>query len=216
VLTGAGAAFCAGADLFELSSERSHGEDDSPQARLRLQRQIADLVLQVRSLEQPVVSAVNGAATGGGLALALASDVRVIADQARFSAAFVKVGLSGCDIGVSWLLPRLIGASRAFELLLSGRIIDADEAELIGLCSFRVPSEELLSKAIAVAESIAANSPMGVSLTKVTMWSQLEVASLRAGIDLENHTQVLATYTSDHTEAVAAFVERRPPTFANQ
>jgi enoyl-CoA hydratase len=214
VITGAGAGFCAGADMYELTYDED-GADDSPQARLRLQRRIADLVLRLRGLPQPVIAAVNGAAVGGGFALALAADIRVIADSARFGASFVKIGLSGCDIGVSWLLPRLVGASRAFELMLSGRTIDADEAERIGLASFRVADPDVVTRAGAIAESIVANSPMGVALTKETMWSQLEVGSLRAGIDLENHTQVLATFTADYAEARDAFRQNRPPRFTD-
>jgi enoyl-CoA hydratase len=216
ILTGAGPGFCAGADLFELDFDNGNGDRDSPRARMRLQKYIAELILRLRGLEQPVIAAVNGAATGGGFALALGSDVRVISERARFSAAFVKVGLSGCDIGVSWLLPRLIGASRTFELLLSGRVIDAEEAERLGLCTFRVRHGDVVPRAVEVALSILANSPMGVALTKETMWSQLEVASLRAGIDLENRTQVMATYSADHAEAVAAFVEHRAQSFSNR
>lgn len=214
VLTGVGRAFCAGADLVDLAHDGD--EADTPQSRLGLQKYIASLVLRIRDLPQPVIAAVNGVAVGGGFALALACDVRIIADTARFGTAFVKVGLSGCDIGVSWLLPRLIGASRAFELLLSGRTFDAVEADRLGLATSCVAPEDLMQRAQEVALSVLANSPMGVRLTKETMWSQLEVGSLRAGIDLENRTQVMATFTADHDEAVAAFVEKRAPRFADR
>jgi enoyl-CoA hydratase len=171
------------------------------------------LVPRLRALHQPVIAAVNGPAAGGGLALALASDVRIASTSARFNVAFVRLGISGCDIGVSWLLPRLIGASRAWELMLTGRIIDASEADRIGLVLRVVPDEELLDTALETAGLIAANSPWGIRMTKEVMWSQLEIGSLQAGIDLENRTQVLSSMTADMQEAVSAFLEKRPPHF---
>src|SRR5262249_55086927 len=138
---------------------------------------------------------------------------RIAAASARFNVAFIRVGLSGCDIGVSWMLPRLVGASRAFELLLTGRLIDAAEADHIGLVVRVVPDEQLLDAAIETAELIAANSPWGVRMTKQVMWSQLEIGSLQAGIDLENRTQVLSSFSGDMQEAMAAFLEKRPPRF---
>jgi enoyl-CoA hydratase len=181
-----------------------------------VQQHIASLVPKLRGLRQPVIAAVNGAAAGGGFALALASDVRVAAASAKFNVAFVRIGLSGCDIGVSWLLPRLIGASKAFELLLTGRFVQADEAERIGLVSKVVGDGEVLDAALGLADLIVANSPFGVWMTKEVMWSQLEVPSLTAGIDLENRTQIVATFTEDHPEALRSFLERRPPQFENR
>jgi enoyl-CoA hydratase len=156
---------------------------------------------------------VNGAAAGGGLALALASDIRIAATSARFNVAFVRIGLSGCDIGVSWLLPRLIGASRAYELMLTGRFVDAEEALRIGLVVRVADDEALLDAAFETADLILANSPFGVHMTKEVMWSQLEIGSLAAGIDLENRTQLLASTTGDMQEAMAAFLEKRPPNY---
>lgn len=217
VLTGAGRAFCAGLDLGGYGSPPGAVDGEGrAQAGLRVQQHIASLVPKLRSLRQPVIAAVNGPASGGGLALALASDVRVAAASARFNVAFVRVGLSGCDIGVSWLLPRLVGASKAFELLLTGRLIDAAEADRIGLVSRVVPDGSVLDAALSIAEEIAANSPFGVWMTKEVMWSNLEVPSLQAGIDLENRTQILSSTTEDHREAVAAFMEKRPPEFRNR
>jgi enoyl-CoA hydratase len=215
VLTGAGRGFCAGLDLKE--GVRAPGSDGlgRVQAGMATQQFIASLIPKMRSLRQPVISAVNGAASGGGLALALGSDVRIAGAAARFNVAFVRIGLSGCDIGVSWLLPRLVGASRAHELMLTGRIIDATEAESIGLVVRVVPDAELLDAALETAGQIAANSPFGVWMTKEVMWSNLETGSLQAGIDLENRTQVLASTTGDMAEAVTAFLEKRPPDFSN-
>lgn len=217
VLTGNGRGFCAGLDLtaFDLGGRNDGQGRESPQARFARQKHIADLVPKLRGLPQPVISAVNGPAAGGGLALALASDVRIAAESARFNVAFVRLGLSGCDIGTSWLLPRLVGASRAFELLLTGRIIDAAEADRIGLVTRVVPDGEVIKAALETARAIVGNSPMGVRMTKEVMWSQLEIGSLQAGIDLENRTQILTSHTRDHDEAAGAFREQRTPTFGD-
>jgi enoyl-CoA hydratase len=213
VLTGAGRGFCAGLDLKGYGTAPAAENLGGVEAAYATQTHIAALVPRLRSVPQPVIAAVNGPAAGGGLALALASDVRIAAASARFNVAFVRLGLSGCDIGVSWLLPRLIGASRAWELMLTGRIIDAHEAERIGLLLKVVPDGQLLDAALETAGLIAANSPWGVRMTKEVMWAQLEVASLQAGVDLENRTQVLSTMTGDMREAIQAFLERRPADF---
>src|ERR1700675_3070065 len=211
VLTGAGRGFCAGLDLSEGASPPTTAGLGRAQAGMTVQKLIAGLVPKMRSVPQPVIAAVNGAASGGGLALALASDVRVAAESARFNVAFIRVGLSGCDIGVSWMLPRLIGASRAFELLLTGRLIDSAEADRIGLVTRVEADEAVVESALATAELIVGNSPFGVRMTKEVMWSQLETGSLQAGIDLENRTQLLSSFTGDLTEAMHAFAEKPPP-----
>lgn len=213
ILTGAGRGFCAGLDLGGYGdTPGTQGEGRAPSG-LATQQHIASLVPRLRSMRQPVIAAVNGPAAGGGLALALASDVRIASSSAKFNVAFVRIGLSGCDIGVSWLLPRLIGAGRAFELLLTGRIIDATEADHIGLVTRVVPEAELMDSALDTARMIRNNSPMGVWMTKEVMWSNLEVGSLQAGIDLENRTQILTSMTEDHREAMVAFLEKRDPQF---
>ena len=216
VLTGAGAGFCAGLDLKVGATPPAAAGLDHAQAGLATQQSIAELVPRMRAMPQPIIAAVNGAASGGGLALALASDIRIAATSARFNVAFIRVGLSGCDIGVSWLLPRLIGASRAYELMLTGRFVDADEALRIGLVVRVVPDGQVVDAALESAALILANSPFGVHMTKEVMWSQLEVGSLVAGIDLENRTQLLASTTSDMEEALAAFLEKRPPQFGGR
>ena len=216
VLTGAGRGFCAGLDLKGTGPAPGAEGLGRPQAGLNAQQHIATLIPKLRSLRQPVIAAVNGPAAGGGFALALGSDIRIAAASARFNVAFVRIGLSGCDIGVSWLLPRLVGASRAFELSLTGRLIDAEEADRIGLVLKVVPDGEVVNAAVEVAESICANSPFGVWMTKEVMWSNLEISSLQAGIDLENRTQILTTFTEDMHEAMGAFLEKRPPEFHNR
>src|SRR4249919_2108233 len=159
VLTGAGRGFCAGLDLSEGASPPAARGLGRVQAGMAVQKSIAALVPKMRAMPQPIVAAVNGPAAGGGLALALASDIRIAAPSARFNVAFVRIGLSGCDIGVSWLLPRLIGASRAYELMLTGRFMTADEAERIGLVIKSVDDESLLAAALDEADLILANSP---------------------------------------------------------
>ena len=216
VITGAGRGFCAGLDL--KGAGRAPGADGlgRPQAGFTSQQHIASLIPHLRCLRQPVIAAVNGPAAGGGLALALGSDIRIAAASARFNVAFVRIGLSGCDIGVSWMLPRLVGASRAWELMLTGRIIDADEAARIGLVVRVVPDGDVVAAAVETAELIAANSPFGVWMTKEVMWSALEIGSLQAGIDVENRTQILTSFTEDMREAMTAFLEKRPAEFQNR
>jgi len=215
VLTGSGRGFCSGLDLAGFGDAPGVEGLRRPEATFALQTHIASLVPRLRSLHQPVIAAVNGPAAGGGFALALASDVRIASAAARFNVAFVRLGISGCDIGVSWLLPRLIGASRAWELMLTGRVVDAEEADRIGLVLRVVPEHQLLDAALETARLIVGNSPWGIRMTKEVMWSQLEVGSLQAGIDLENRTQVLSSMTGDMQEAVTAFLEKRPPRFSN-
>jgi enoyl-CoA hydratase len=213
VLTGAGRGFCAGLDLTGYGTmPRSDSYGKVPNG-MRVQQHIAGLVPRLRSMPKPVIAAVNGPAAGGGLALALASDVRVAGRSAKFNVAFVRIGLSGGDIGVSWLLPRLIGASRAFELLLTGRIVGAEEADRLGLVSRLVDDDAVLETALDIARLTIANSPYGVWMTKEVMWSQLEIGSMQAGIDLENRTQIMTSQTTDHLEAMQAFLEKRDPAF---
>lgn len=214
IITGEGKAFCAGLDLREGASPPEAAGLGRAQAGLVVQQSIATLVPTMRSMRQPIIAAVNGAASGGGLALALASDIRVCSPAARFNVAFVRIGLSGCDIGVSWLLPRLIGASRAYQMMLTGRFVGAEEAERIGLVT--TVSDDAVEAAIEQAELLLANSPFGVHMTKEVMWSQLEIGSLQAGIDLENRTQLLTTQTADLAEAMQAFLEKRTPQFGDR
>lgn len=215
ILTGAGKGYCAGLDLVEGVKLRDLPGMSRARAGMRVQQYIANLIPLMRSQPQPIISAVNGAASGGGLALTLGSDIRIAAASARFNVAFIKVGLSACDIGTSWILPRLIGASRAYELMLTGRFVDAEEALHIGLVTSVAADDDLLDAALAEAELILANGPFGVRMTKEVMWSQLEIGSLQAGIDLENRTQVLSSFAGDLEEAMAAFLEKRPPNFTD-
>ena len=215
VLTGSGRGFCAGLDLRGYGQAPHTAGLGRTQAGFATQKHIASLIPHLRSLPQPVIAAVNGPAAGGGFALVLGSDIRLAARTARFNAAFIRIGLSACDIGTSWLLPRLIGAARAQELMLTGRVFDAEEAHRIGLVVDLVDDDLLLEAAYAKAGQVMANAPFGVALTKEGMWSALEIPGMQAAIDLENRQQIMASATADHREALTAFVERRPPEFTN-
>jgi enoyl-CoA hydratase len=215
VLTGAGRGFCAGLDLRGYGEAPDAAGFGRTQAGFAVQQHIARLIPHLRSLPQPVIAAVNGPASGGGFALVLGSDIRIAASTARFNAAFIRIGLSACDIGTSWLLPRLVGASRAHELMLTGRLFDAEEAARIGLVIEVVPDDTLEEAVLAKADQIMLNTPFGVALTKQGMWSALEIPGQQAAIDLENRQQIMASFTADAQEGMAAFLEKRPPNYTN-
>src|SRR5664280_1817028 len=188
---------------------------DEPRNRLANQEHMSRLILALRALPQPVIAAVNGPAAGFGLALALGSDIRYAATEAVFRAAFINIGVSNCDMGVSWLLPRLIGASRSHELMLTGRRVDAEEAQRIGLVADVVEQPRLLERALESAEQIAALAPWGVRLTKRGMWSALEISSERAAVEYEDRQQIMATFGSAVPEAIGAFLQKRPADFSD-
>lgn len=213
VLTGAGRGFCAGLDLGGYGTAPGRRQPGKVEAGFATQKHIASLIPHMRSIPQPIIAAVNGPAAGGGFALVLGSDIRIAAESAKFNAAFIRIGLSACDIGTSWLLPRLVGAARAQELMLTGRIFDAAEAEKIGLVLETVPQEALLERAYAKASEIMLNSPIGVALTKEGMWSALEIPGLQAAIDLENRQQIMASFSEDAQETLRARHEKRPPKY---
>jgi enoyl-CoA hydratase len=215
VLTGAGRGFCAGLDLKEIGPSSVSNGLSGPRAGMRSQAHIAGLVPHIRRMQQPVIAAINGPAFGGGLALALACDIRVAAASARLCAQFIKVGVGGCDIGISYTLPRLVGASRAFDLILTAREVDAPEAERIGLVSRVVADDELMSTTLGIADTLCSYSPFGVVMTKEVLWSNLDAPNIEAAIDLENRTQILAGTTGDIREAAAAFREKRPPVWSS-
>ena len=213
VLTGAGKGFCAGLDLTGYGVAPGMPHTGKVESGFATQKHIASLIPHMRSIPQPIIAAVNGAAAGGGFALVLGSDIRLASTAAKFNAAFIRIGLSACDIGTSWLLPRLIGAARAQELMLTGRIFLAEEAERIGLILETVQPEQLLERAFSKAREIMLNSPIGVALTKEGMWSALEIPGMQAAIDLENRQQIMATFSEDATETWKAFAEKRLPQY---
>jgi enoyl-CoA hydratase len=211
VLTGAGRGFCAGLDLKSIApSSRSTGAHGNRSAMLS-QSRIANLIIRMRRIQQPIVAAVNGPAYGGGFALALSSDLRVASDTARFCTQFIKLGLSGCDVGVSYLLPRLVGGARAHELMLTARELGAAEAKEIGLVVDVVPAADVVDRALALAETLLNFSPFGVAMTKEVMWANLDAPSIDAAVHLENRTQILAGTGGEIEAAAAAFAEGRPP-----
>jgi enoyl-CoA hydratase len=217
VLTGAGRGFCSGHDLSgDVADNPEMGAGLTASAGLAVLNAFAGVTLRIRSMPQPVLAAVNGPAAGAGLALALAADTRIATPSAGFSAAFVRLGLSGCECGVSYLLPRIVGATLAFEMMLTGRLVASDEALDRALVSRIVPEGTVVDEAIRMAELMTANSPLGVRLTKTVMHSNLDAPSIESAISLENHTQLLCASTSDQVEAVRAFLEGRSAIFHNR
>jgi len=152
----------------------------------------------------------------GGFAMALASDIRLAAESARFNTAFIHVGLSACDVGVSYFLPRMIGLSRAAEYMFTGRFIDARTAERLGLVSRVVPDDKLDATALELAEEILRNSPLGVRMTKEVLSMNVDATCLESAVHMENRTQVLCTFTEDCKEAASAFLEKRKPGFKDR
>jgi enoyl-CoA hydratase len=209
VLRGAGRAFCAGLDLKETGSAGDGGVG----ASLRGQQRISQLALKMRRLPQVFVACVHGAACGGGFMLALASDIRLAGASARMNAAFIKLGLSGCDVGVSYLLPRLVGASVASELILTGRFLHAERARELGLVASVVPDEKLEEEARAWLADLLRTTPLGLRLSKECLNASLDMGSLEAVVAMEDRNQVLCARSKDFAEGVRAFLEKREPSF---
>lgn len=199
VLTGAGRGFCAGADLKSTRDLAARSSD----ALYRGQQRLAELSVRLHELPIPVVAAVNGPAAGGGFALAAACDVRVAAPTAHFSVANVRIGVSGGEMGLSWLLPQSLGRARATELLLTGRRLGAAEALEWGFVN-RL-ADDAVAEALVLAREIAGNPAFAVRLTKEMLRSSPTAASLREAVVLENRTQVLAVFTGDIDQAMGEF-----------
>jgi enoyl-CoA hydratase len=217
VLRGAGRSYCAGLDLKESGRRRNAGEaaPTGPAAGLDSQRRISEIVMRMRRCPQPIISLVHGPACGGGFALALASDVRIAGASARMNAAFIRIGLSACDIGVSYFLPRLVGVSVASELMLTGRFILADRALRVGLVSEVVPDEKLSEAARPYLDEMLSTSPLGLRLTKECLNMSIDAPSLEAAIAMEDRNQILCSQTSDVREGMRAFLEKRKPVYTN-
>ena len=214
VLTGSGEGFCSGLNLEDVGVPPGTAGMTLGRIAIRAMETMSGLVPKMRALPQPIIAAVGGPAYGGGFCLSLGADIRLAGPSARFNAAGINNGLSAVELGASYLLPRLIGASRANELLLSGRVVEAAEAERIGLVSRVVEGDRLLEEALDLAEQINGYSTFGVAMTKKLLWSSLEIGSLEAAIDLENRNQLLVRMlTKNLDEAIRARREKRPPVF---
>lgn len=219
LLTGAGRGFCAGWDLSSPLTD-SHGEPIDGQATVtdyyRGQQLFAGMVRRLRASPKVIIAAINGVAVGAGFALTLAADIRLASTAASFHVGAVRIGLTAGECGISYHLPRLVGASRAFEIMLSGRPVSAAEAGHMGLVSATVEGEQLLEKGLEMAAMVLRNSPYSTHHTKQLMWANLEAGSLDAALEVENHAQVLALLTEDFHEASRAFAEKRPPVFTGR
>jgi len=215
ILTGAGRGFCAGLDLQGYGAAPENDGSDEPRDRLANQQHMSTLILALRALPQPVIAAVNGPAAGFGLALALGCDIRYAAPEAVFRAAFINIGVSNCDMATSWLLPRLIGASRSHELMLTGRRVAAEEALQIGLIADVAGEGRLAERALEAAVQIASLAPWGVRLTKRGAWTALEIPSEQAAVEYEDRQQIMSTFGRAVPEAIEAFLQKRDAEFAD-
>src|SRR5580700_5266939 len=216
VLTGTGRGFCAGLDLGGFGTIPGTEDFGRSQQTWATQRAIAALVQEIRRLPQPVIAAVNGPAAGGGLALVCASDIRIASTTAVFSTSFIRIGVTGCDVGTSWLLARLVGAARAHELMLTSRRFDAAEALRIGLVTDVVEPDALTAAVNDTIDALIQAPPLSLSLTKQGMWLALEIPSFDAMVEVENRQQVLTSATEDAAEAMASYTGRRPPQYRNR
>lgn len=212
VLTGAGRAFCSGFDLDEAKGL----PERTATGMLDLQESAAAAFRAIRDLRVPVIAAVNGPAAGGGFSLALQADIRLAGPDASFVASYTTIGLSGGDLGASWLLPRLIGPGHAAEIAFTGRTVRAEEAARLRIVNRVVTDTTVLEASVDLARQIARNSPAGVRLSKSALNANLEVPSYAAALELENRGQTLLTRTDDMGEALAAFLEKRPARFQNR
>ncbi|AEG51567.1 Enoyl-CoA hydratase/isomerase [Sphingobium chlorophenolicum L-1] len=210
VLTGAGRGFCAGLDIVD--ADRAAGNDVGEV--LIAQRRISEIVIAMRRCPQPIVALVNGPASGGGFALALAADIRVATPALKMNAAFIRLGLSACDIGVSYFLPRMVGSSVAADYMLTGRFFDADAALRHGLVSRIVEQEDLAATGDEILESLLHATPLGLRLTKEALNFAIDAPGLEAAVAMEDRNQALTAQGPDFAEGIAAFREKRKPKFA--
>ena len=217
ILTGEGRGFCSGTDL---KSGRSNGAPPDVPTSIREgsrnQRSIGDLVLHMRKIPQPIIGAINGVAAGGGFSFSMACDIRVCADTTRFICSFINVGLSSGDVGSSYFLPRLLGLSRAADLLYTGRDFSAEEAERVGYVSRVVPAGDVFDSAMEYARIMLSKSPFGLRMTKEILNQSMDSPSLESSLYLENRSQTLASLTGDFRVAMEAFKEKRTPAFPKE
>jgi len=216
VLTGAGRAFCSGLDLKDHSIIPNVDGLTIPRIGPRAIRIYSQLIPIMRHIPQPIIAAVNGPAYGGGMCLTLGADIRIASESAVFNATGIVNGLTSTELGVSWLLPRLIGAAHSNDVLFTGRRLDAAEALRMGLVSRVVPDSAVLECALDIAEGMCQFSPYGVQMTKQVIWANLENTSLAAAIELEDRNQIMLGMTDNLPEAITAFDEGRQPVYTDE
>lgn len=216
ILTGAGRGFCSGLDLKDHSIIPNIDGLTIPRIGPRAIRIYSQVIPVMRHLPKPIIAAINGVAYGGGMCLSLGADLRIASDTAVFNATGIVNGLTSTELGASWILPRLIGAANANDILLTGRRIDAAEALRMGLVSRVVPEDRLLDEAITIAEQIARYSPYGVEMTKQVLWANLETTSLAAAIEIEDRNQIMLGMTDNLPEAISAFSQKRAPVYSDE
>lgn len=213
VLRAEGRAFCAGLDLEAFAGDETRGR---VQQKWHLQTSVGNIMRAMRTCPQPIIALAQGAACGAGFSLLLAADVRYGTPDLKMNAAYIKVGLGGCDVGSSYFLPRIAGASIAAEYLLTGRFMTADKALACGVISEIVPAEAILARGLELAEEMLANSPMGLRMTKAALSRNLDASSLEDAMAIEDRQQVMMLLSEDFTEGVDAFMARRPPDYRNR
>jgi enoyl-CoA hydratase len=181
-----------------------------------VQRRFSSAIMRMHRAPQPIIACLHGPATGGGFSVALAADLRIAGESARMNCAYIRVGLGGCDAGSSYFLPRIVGASVAGELILTGNFIDAARAERVGLVSRVVADSALEETARGLAADVLRNSPLGVTLTKECLSASIDASSLEAAIAMEDRNQILAAQEGDFREAIEAFLQKRPPQYRDR
>lgn len=206
ILTGAGRAYCAGADLHDAVAYKDTDAFRDPELFLKIvQETFAALILGMRRIPQPVISAVNGPAAGGGFSMTLASDIRIASPEAYFVASFINIGLSGGELGCSYYLPRLIGLARSCDVLYTGRKVRAEEAEKMGLVNRVVPREKLVDEALSYARLMTAKSSGALKLTKRAIDQNLDAPSLEAAINVENRNQSIMVFSGEFFKLIQSF-----------
>lgn len=213
LLRAEGRAFCSGGDL-DSQAFASPGPGRA-QRQYDIQVRYAAVTRSMRSCPQPIIALVQGPACGAGFSLALASDVRYCTPEAKFNAAYIRVGVSGTDMGSGYFLPKYVGLSVASEFLLTGRFISPARALATGLVSDVVPADKLLETGFELANDMLKTAPMGLRMTKESLNALSQIGSIEAALAFEDRQQILLMETADHREAIAAFKEKRPPNFSD-
>lgn len=216
VLTGAGRGFCSGLDLKDYGVIPNIDGLTVGRIAQRSMRYYSRLILTLRRMPQPVLAAINGPAFGGGMCLSLAAEMRLASESAEFNATGIVNGLTSTELAASWLLPRLIGASHANDLLLTGRRIGADEALRMGLVSRVLPDDQLLPATLEIAARMCEFSPYGLQMTKDIIWVNLENPSLEAAIEIEDRNQLMLGFTENLQEAIRSFDAKRDPVYTDE